>query len=589
MPMSYVRRFRVMLAAGVLLAALVTAGVNSAVAGPVLYQDGFESGLSSWTTVQGIVTQNVDVVAGAHAAQATSTGAAAVARKKLSTSVTSLEYVAKVKLVSQGANPVVLLAVSPATGSALASVLVNAKGRLALQAGGATTVSTVPVTRDVWHTVRLQVELGAEQSRADVWWDGSASPVLHTSRFLGTTPVSRLQIGDGALRRSFTVRFDDVAAHELSTIVDNEPPTAPIGVTAVAGSARWVDVAWEPATDNVGVSGYDVLRDGVQIASVGPVTSYADAGVTPDTTYSYEVRARDAAGNTGMSSGANATTPLAGDSAVVAAAGDIACPPTALVTPTTCQQRATSDLVLGIRPDRVLTLGDNQYEKGSLADYRGGYDPSWGRFRSITSPVPGNHEYLTTGAAGYYSYFGSAAGDPTKGYYSFDIGDWHVIALNSNCAALGPVDGCAEGTPQNDWLEADLASHANACTLAYWHHPLLSSGAYGGVAAVKPFWDDLYAADADLVLVGHSHNYERFAPMTPDKLADSSRGIRQFVVGSGGKNHATGRIEPAAISEIRSADTFGVLELTLAATGYDWRFVTEAGAAFADVGSDACH
>jgi hypothetical protein len=479
--------------------------------------------------------------------------------------------------------------VSPATGSALASVLVNAKGRLALQAGGATTVSTVPVTRDIWHTVRLQVELGGEQSRADVWWDGSSSPVLHTSRSLGTTPMSRLQIGDGALKRSFTVRFDDVAAYELSSAVDNEPPTAPVGVTAVAGSARWIDVAWQPATDNVGVSGYDVLRDGVQIASLGPVTSYADAGVTPETTYSYEVRARDAAGNAGVSSAATATTPVAGDSAVVAAAGDIACPPTALVTPITCQQRATSDLVLGLKPDRVLTLGDNQYEKGLLADYRGGYDPSWGRFRSITSPVPGNHEYLTTGAAGYYGYFGSAAGDPTKGYYSFDVGDWHVIALNSNCAALGPADGCAEGMPQNDWLEADLAAHPNDCTLAYWHHPLLSSGAYGGVAAVKPFWHDLYAAGAEIVLVGHSHNYERFTPMSPDKLADPVGGIRQFVVGSGGKNHATGKIAPAATSEIRSADTFGVLKLTLAATGYDWRFVPEAGATFADAGSATCH
>jgi hypothetical protein len=270
---------------------------------------------------------------------------------------------------------------------------------------------------------------------------------------------------------------------------------------------------------------------------------------------------------------------------VVAAAGDIAC---GSATPpgTPCRHRETSDLVTGEGFDAVLVLGDNQYEAGSLADYERFYEPTWGRVKSITHPVPGNHEYATASASGYFGYFGAAAGVPAKGYYSFDIGAWHVIALNSNCQSVG---GCHRGSPQEVWLRADLAAHPTSCTLAYWHHPRFTSGAvHDSDPRTGAFWEALYEYRADLVLSGHQHNYERFAPQSPDGAADPSNGIRQFVVGTGGKNLYSFSSPPAGNSVVRNSETFGVLELTLHPTGYEWRFLSVGGAAFTDAGSANC-
>ena len=282
--------------------------------------------------------------------------------------------------------------------------------------------------------------------------------------------------------------------------------------------------------------------------------------------------------------------PVAAQPVKVVAVGDIACDPAdanyngGAGTATACRMRATSDLALALDPDAVLLLGDNQYENGALAKYQASYDPSWGRLKAITYPVPGNHEYLTAGAAGYYAYFGAAAADPAQGWYSFDLGGWHIVALNSNCAGVG---GCGPDSPQGQWLAADLAAHPGVCTLAYWHHPRFSSGPHGDDATSAPFWDALYAAGADLVLVGHDHGYERFAPQTPAGAADPGRGIRQFVVGTGGKN-LTGVVAVKANSEVRRYDTFGVLELTLHPNGYEWSFAP-AGGTFTDSGVGLCH
>jgi hypothetical protein len=285
---------------------------------------------------------------------------------------------------------------------------------------------------------------------------------------------------------------------------------------------------------------------------------------------------------------------------VIGAAGDIACDPTVEGTSehsssagARCQQMATSDLLLRDRVVAVLPLGDNQYEDGTLAKYRAWYAPSWGRLKRITRPVPGNHEYVRSGdsldASGYFRYFGAAAGDPAKGYYSYDIGSWHLIALNSQCGAL---DGCRAGSRQERWLRRDLAEHPARCTLAYWHEPRFSSGPHGQEPVYDDFWRDLYAAGVDVVLNGHNHVYERFAPQDPDAQLDPVRGIREFVVGTGGKNHyspdyAFGTVQPN--SEVRDAQTFGVLELTLHDGGYDWRFVPTAGGTFTDAGTGYCH
>ncbi|MBA2701891.1 MAG: putative Ig domain-containing protein [Chloroflexi bacterium] len=234
----------------------------------------------------------------------------------------------------------------------------------------------------------------------------------------------------------------------------------------------------------------------------------------------------------------------------------------------------------------VLTLGDNAYNSGTLAQFETCFGPSWGRAKARTRPAAGNHEYRTLNAADYFTYFGGAAGDPTKGYYSYDYGAWHVVVLNSgDCAVVA----CAVGSAQEAWLRADLAASDAACTIAVWHHARFSSGSsHGSNAALQPFYQALYDFDADLILTGHEHNYERFAPQTATGLADPVRGIRQFVVGTGGAGHY-GFGPTLANSEVRNSDTFGVLALRLGATGYGWDFVPEAGKTFTDRGSAACH
>jgi hypothetical protein len=279
---------------------------------------------------------------------------------------------------------------------------------------------------------------------------------------------------------------------------------------------------------------------------------------------------------------------------VIAAAGDIACDPTDTAfnggngTVIRCRMRATSDLLVGKRFDAVLLLGDNQYWSGTLAAHLASFAPSWGRLGSLLRPAPGNHEYQTPGAAGYFDYFGAAAGDRTKGWYSYDLGSWHVVVLNSNCGDLGANSGCDPGSPQLQWLTADLAAHPRACTLAYWHHPRFSSGAHGNDATYDAFWRELYNAGADVVLVGHDHDYERFAPQDPDAKADPGHGIRQFVVGTGGREiRAFSTIR--ANSESRNAKEFGVLTLKLRSGGYDWQFLPVLGSTFSDHGSASCH
>lgn len=280
-----------------------------------------------------------------------------------------------------------------------------------------------------------------------------------------------------------------------------------------------------------------------------------------------------------------------GEDPVVAAAGDIACDPAdpgyngGQGTATACRMKATSDLLVGAGDTAVLLLGDDQYQDGALPKYLASYDPTWGRLKAITRPAPGNHDYGTPGAAGYYAYFGAAAGDPSKGWYSFDLGSWHVVVLNSSCAAVG---GCGALSAQETWLKADMAASAKPCTLAVWHHPRFSSGLHGDDAAYDAFWRALYAAGADVVLNGHDHDYERFAPQDPDGAPDGRNGIRQFVVGTGGydlRDFAVVR----ANSEVRDNSSFGVLRMTLKPAGYEWRFVPAPPGTLADSGSGVCH
>ena len=273
-----------------------------------------------------------------------------------------------------------------------------------------------------------------------------------------------------------------------------------------------------------------------------------------------------------QSPSAGAEASLADNDPVLVGAGDIAsCSSTG--------DEATADL-LDSMPGTVFTAGDNVYDNGSAAEYANCYDPTWGRFKTRTKPSPGNHEYNTPGASGYYGYFGAAAGDPAKGYYSYDLGTWHILVLNSE------ID-VRTGSAQEGWLRADLAEHPSACTLAIWHRPLFSSGiGHGSDPAMQPLWQALYDFHADVVVNGHLHNYERFAPQSPSGTADTN-GIRQFVVGTGGFILTPfGTALPN--SRVRNSNTRGVLKFTLHPGSYDWQFIPVAGQTFTDSGTGLC-
>lgn len=277
-------------------------------------------------------------------------------------------------------------------------------------------------------------------------------------------------------------------------------------------------------------------------------------------------------------------------SVTVAAVGDMVCDPVNPggdddgngQGPTQCQHKAVSDQVLAGHPSAFLALGDTQYVDGTLSAYQTAYAPTFGRLLGITHPAPGNHEYHDGRGAGYYAYFGSRAGSPSRGYYSFDLGAWHLIALNSNCADVS----CAAGSAQESWLRADLAAHPAACTLAYWHHPRWSHGQHGDNPDVAPLMQALSDAKAEIVLNGHDHDYERFTPRAADGSADPA-GIREFVVGTGGRSLRA--ISSGAGTDSVSADSFGALFLTLTSKGYSWRFTAENGSGFQDSGSGTCH
>jgi acid phosphatase type 7 len=292
----------------------------------------------------------------------------------------------------------------------------------------------------------------------------------------------------------------------------------------------------------------------------------------------------------------------------LAAAGDIACRPELVESATACRQARTADLVGTLAPDAVAVLGDNQYEHGELANFMAVFDPSWGRFMDITHPAVGNHEYEgdpeRDEAPGYFSYFGAAAGDPLKGYYRWGLGGWTLFALNSGAINWTRTTGgnpslpddcwpvsCAAGSAQEQWLRTELAALPDdACVIAYWHHPRFSSG-FGGAnqphPETGPLFEALYEHGAELLLTGHSHNYERLEPVTPDGLPDAT-GLTQFVVGTGGRNLHSDTGPQLSISEVLRTELFGVLQLTLKPGAYTARFVSEAGLTI-DESSGTCH
>jgi len=273
----------------------------------------------------------------------------------------------------------------------------------------------------------------------------------------------------------------------------------------------------------------------------------------------------------------------------IKAAGDIACRPGVRVTASTCQHAATAALLGNVA--QVLVMGDTQYDRGALSEYQGSYGPTWGAYKSVTKPAVGDEEYETPNAQGYRDYFGTAADPDGDGnlYYSYNVGDWHMVVLDSNCEDLPPApgtsNGCAEDSPQEDWLENDLQTSNSLCTLAYLHKPYASST--NQYAKIRGLFATLFDHDAELVLSGHAHNYERFRAQTPRRVANAD-GVVQFVVGTGGKSHRAFGSGTRVNSVFRDSTHFGVLELSLHPSSYGWAFRATDGTTL-DPGSATCH
>ncbi len=389
----------------------------------------------------------------------------------------------------------------------------------------------------------------------------------------GTAGVLQLTLSDGG----YSWQFVPVAGETFTdsgngSCHDTSPPTpvssvdvspssasfevgARIHLTAVARDASGAPVGervttWTSSDPSV-----------ARVSARGVVTAWAPGSATITATVEGK-------------QGAAAITATPSSAAILVGAGDIA----------TCKgvyDEQTAALLDDI-PGTVFTVGDNVYDNGTATEYTDCYDPSWGRHKARTRPTPGNHDYYTPGATGYFGYFGAAASDPTLGYYSYDLGAWHIVVLNN-------YQTMTAGSTQEQWLRADLAAHPSQCTLAMWHEPLFSSGmTHGGNLRTQPLWQALYDAGAEVVVTGHDHSYQRFAPQTTTGVADAAYGIRQFVVGTGGAGLEE-FVSDVPNTDVRNNSAHGVLQLTLRESSYEWEYIPDLGQTFADSGGAPCH
>jgi chitodextrinase len=442
-----------------------------------------------------------------------------------------------------------------------------------LAATGATT-SSISVS---WNASTDNVGVTGYGVYRDGTLVGSTAQRTHTLAGLacGTSYVITVDAYDAAGNRSPKSSPLTVAT-SACPVSDTQAPSTPGSLRVTGATDTSVATAWNASSDNVGVTGYNVYRNGNFVATTS-AASYNFTGLSCATSYTFAVEAYDAAGNKSSRATLTAATaacppPPSGSDPVIAIAGDI--------SGSGSGDSATAALLDSLNPTAVLTAGDNAYPDGTLSEYNSYYEPTWGRHKSKTYPSPGNHEYHTSGASGYFSYFGARAGPSGKGFYSYNVGAWHLIALNSEISR-------GSSSEQVTWLKNDLASTTAKCVMAYWHKPRFTAGNYSDDSSFQPFWDALYAANADVVISGHDHNYQRYVPMTPTGARDDVRGIREFVVGTGGRSHYGLRADSRRV--VGDSTSYGVLKLTLRASGYDWQFIPEAGRTFTDSGTGACH
>ena len=388
----------------------------------------------------------------------------------------------------------------------------------------------------------------------------------------GPVTSAALEVYSYSAYSGFEVRAGSPGWAEKTITYQNAPaPGAVVATSRAVAANTWVAVDVTPL-----VSGGQPLE--LVLTTTGGKVNFGsrESKKSPRLRVATSTTTTTGGSTTTTTGGSTTTTtsPPGGD-AVLVGAGDIA----------QCSSKgdeATAAL-LDRTPGTVFTTGDNVYPSGSAADFSKCYQPSWGRHKARTRPAPGNHDYKTPGAGGYFQYFGANAGPAGKGWYSYNTGSWHVIVLNSNCNVVG----CDANSAQGQWLRADLAANPRACTAAIYHHPRFSSGNHGSDPGMQALWGPLYDNGVDVVLNGHDHSYERFAPMDGAGRANPS-GIRQFVVGTGG---AAGKAfnGAQANSELRKSGSNGLLKLTLHNGSYDWEFLATAGDSFRDSGRGTCH
>ncbi|MGW6934996.1 discoidin domain-containing protein [Lentzea sp. NPDC054927] len=347
--------------------------------------------------------------------------------------------------------------------------------------------------------------------------------------------------------------------------VDPTPPSAPSNLASTGTTSSSVSLQWTAATDNVGVTGYDVLRNG-SVVGTPTGTTFTDTGLASGTQFTYTVRARDAAGNLGPASNAVQVTTLPagpGDTITIVVSGDIA-------SLTNTEHYETAKLIDQIKPNYIATVGDNQYDSGTLTEFRNHYDKSWGKYKSITKPATGNHEWYDN-LNGYKSYFGAIAYPQGKPYYSWNVGEFHMVSVDS-----WPLDEHGSDSEQLAWIKSDLTANTKPCVIGYWHHPRFTSGKYGDNSVMAPYWNAFADAKADLLLGGHNHHYERLAPLNKSGAIDQANGMRSAVVGIGGDYLYKERTPRVGVEKYFS-DSHGVMKLTLSGRSYSWEVIDTAG------------
>ncbi|MEU7475074.1 discoidin domain-containing protein [Lentzea sp. NPDC042327] len=435
---------------------------------------------------------------------------------------------------------------------------------VAVDLGGAATISKVKLTWEAAYASEYKIQTSSDGSS----WS-TKKTLTGQNGGVDETALSAsgryVRIYGTKRGTAYGYSLFELEVYGSSANGDVTAPTAPSGLTSTGTTSSSVGLQWTAATDNVGVTGYEVLRNG-SVVGTPTGTTFTDTGLASGTAFTYTVKARDAAGNLSAASNAvQATTrpPAPGDTITVVAAGDIA-------SLTNTEHYETAKLIDQIKPNHILTVGDNQYDSGTLTEFRNHYDKSWGRYKSITHPATGNHEWEDN-LNGYKSYFGAQAYPAGKPYYSWEAGDFHFVSFDSQKM----YDTGADST-QLDWLKADLAANTKACVVGYWHHPRFNSGEYGDKSKMSALWNVFADAKADLVLSGHDHHYERLKPLNKSGAVDEANGLRSAIIGIGG-DYLYDAVKPRTGVEKWFADTHGVVKFTLSGRSYSWEVIDTAG------------